>query len=757
MYDLHILGWHSFQQLCLTITREILGQTVESFLDSSDAGRDGAFAGTWVPFKGEALSGRYVVQCKFTGKRDKTLTPSDVTDDVEKVRKLVQNGRCACYILMTNAGLSGSAAGAIEAVFTDAGVKQFRAFGSTWICQQISENKRLRMMVPRIYGLGDLSQILDERAYTQAKALLSSLREDLAKVVLTNAYRRAAEALDQHGFVLLIGEPAAGKTTIASMLSMGALDQWGASTLKLDTAEKVVERWNPDEPSQFFWIDDAFGVTQYESFLVHGWNHALPMIKTMLRKSAKIVMTSRDYIYRRARKDLKEGAFPLLRESQVVIDVHDLTPEEKQQILYNHIKIGKQDRMFRSEIKPHLPVIAAHSRFVPETARRLADPLFTAELGLNRYDLNNFVEKQEHFLQEVLRGLDEHSKAALALIYMRNDSLESPVTLQASEREAIERLGSTLGGCLAALEALSGSLVQHTHAEQKAIWRFKHPTVGDAYAGILLESPELLGIYVHGSPIEKLLGQVTCGDIGLERAVVISEGLFPLVLARLSEVFVVGQYKSPVLARWIGRGRVDSFLASRCSKEFLLLYIEKHPDVLKRVSEPGLFLNSVAEVDLAIRLHELALLPENHRKHFVETVVSYAMDGEDLYAIESLRIQSVFTSAELVAFRHRIRADLLPSLANIRETWQNNRDSDQRPDEHIDPLLESFSALKKEFADDAAIVSKIDFEIQLARDWSQQLLADEPDDKRPARTFGDVDSADTLPPQARGIFDDVDE
>jgi hypothetical protein len=41
MYDLHILGWHSFQQLCLTITREILGQTVESFLDSSDAGKDG--------------------------------------------------------------------------------------------------------------------------------------------------------------------------------------------------------------------------------------------------------------------------------------------------------------------------------------------------------------------------------------------------------------------------------------------------------------------------------------------------------------------------------------------------------------------------------------------------------------------------------------------------------------------------------------------------------------------------------------------
>ena len=47
MFDLHNLGWNSFQQLCLTITREILGQTVESFLDSRDGGRDGAFTGTW--------------------------------------------------------------------------------------------------------------------------------------------------------------------------------------------------------------------------------------------------------------------------------------------------------------------------------------------------------------------------------------------------------------------------------------------------------------------------------------------------------------------------------------------------------------------------------------------------------------------------------------------------------------------------------------------------------------------------------------
>jgi hypothetical protein len=737
MYDLHCLGWHDFQQLCLTITREILGQTVESFLDSSDAGKDGAFAGTWNPRQGEALHGCFVIQCKFTSKPGKNLALSDLTDEVEKVRRLVQNERCDNYILITNAGLSGSIAEDVSGLFKGAGAKQVVLFGSTWICDQIKENKRLRMLVPRLYGLGDLSQILDERAYSQAKALLTSLSEDLSKVVLTGAYRKAAEALNQHGFVLLIGEPAAGKTTIASMLSIGALDQWGASTLKLDDPEKVVERWNPDEPSQFFWVDDAFGVTQYESFLVNGWNHALPMINTMLRQRAKIVMTSRDYIYKRARNDLKEGAFPLLRESQVVIDVHDLTLEEKQQI--------------------HLPFIAAHSRFVPETARRLGDPIFTPRLGLNRYDLNDFVEKQELLLQEVIRGLDEHSKAALALIYMRNNSLESPIKLEESEREAIERLGSNLGGCITALESLNGSLVQYTAAEATDAWRFKHPTVGDAYAGLLLQSHELLGIYVHGSPIDKLTAQVTCGDVGIERAVALPRGLFPLVIKRLDEFSSTTRYKTPFLARWYSKGRIDDFLSSRCSKEFLLQYVEQHGDVFERVSKPGLFLDSVSEVDLALRLHEFGILPEKYRQEFVTTVVTYAIDGEDFYALKSLRIQSVFTSAELSAFRERVRSELLPNLADIRRTWQSNRNSDQAPDEHMQPLVDSFSALKQEFADEPAILAAINKEVQSIEQWVAEKIESEPKTDRPARTFGDVDTPDLLPVQARGVFDDVDQ
>ncbi|CAQ85416.1 conserved hypothetical protein [Photorhabdus asymbiotica] len=49
-------------------------------------------------------------------------------------------------------------------------------------------------------------------------------------------------------------------------------------------------------------------------------------------------MLDTTYIYNRAQQNLKQGAFPLLSESQAIIDIHDLSESKKQQILYKHLK-----------------------------------------------------------------------------------------------------------------------------------------------------------------------------------------------------------------------------------------------------------------------------------------------------------------------------------------------------------------------------------------------------------------------------------
>ena len=753
MYDLHTLGWSSFQQLCLTVTRHVLGQTVESFLDSQDGGRDGAFTGTWKRAGLEALHGAFVIQCKHTSKRDYILTKSDLTDEIQKAGRLVEHGHCDSYVLMTNAGVPGTRAAEITACFRAVGVKCVLVLGQTWITQQIRETKRLRMLVPRVYGLGDLGEILDERAYGQARAILESMREDLAKVVVTDAYQKAADAIDTCGFVLLIGEPAAGKTTIASMLAMAAVDQWQASVLKLDDPGKVVDHWNPQEQSQFFWLDDAFGVQQYEDFLVRRWNHALSQVRTMLDRGAKIVMTSRDYIYNGAREDLKEGAFPLLRESKVVIDVHALSREEKRQILYNHLKLGRQPLSFRKEIKPHLEGIADHPRFIPETARRLADPLFTKDVFLDRYYLDQFVERREQLLQEVVQGLDRHSKAALALIYMRNGQLKSPIVLEDSEIEAFKRLSSDLSGCVAALAALDGSLVQLSRAGGDSVWGFKHPTIGDAYATILVRSPEHLDIYIQGTATDSLLYQVTCGDVGVEKAIILPRSLFPQMILKLQAIGPSEAYKSPTLSAFGGRGELQGFLARRCSKEFLTLYIAREPQLLDNVAEPGLFLDSVPEVRLAQRLHEFDLLPEAKRRTFVETVSEYAVEGHDMSALEDDRIRALFTEQEDSGLVGRVRAELLPRLDDVRMDWEMNHPSTQRPDEYMDQLLVWFDTLKRIFPDDGVATGIIEQEAEAAREWILEKTPDEP--ARSPRRLGTVETTEA-PQGERSIFDDID-
>lgn len=108
-YELHTLGWRAFQNLCATVLREVWGQTVQSFADTQDGGRDGAFYGIWhgAAENKDVPEGPFVLQCKFLARRDDTLTLSAIEDELAKVSSLVKRGLCNSYVLMSNARVTG--------------------------------------------------------------------------------------------------------------------------------------------------------------------------------------------------------------------------------------------------------------------------------------------------------------------------------------------------------------------------------------------------------------------------------------------------------------------------------------------------------------------------------------------------------------------------------------------------------------------------------------------------------------------------
>lgn len=422
-YNLHTLGWKSFQDLCIAVAEECLKRPIQTFLSSRDGGRDGAFVGKW---DGPDDAGSSVIQCKFTSIARKRLTLSLLKSEVKKVEKLSDKGLVEDYIIPTNCEISGHYEEKIKKVFCDAGAKTCRVFGGDWIVRQIKQSSRLRIMVPRLYGLGDLNGILDARAYEQAQLILSHLGEDLQRLVVTDAHRKSVKAISNHNFVLLLGAPAAGKSTIGASLAVGAADIWGSMTIRAASPRDLENHINPNE-RQFFWVDDAWGATQYQRHLIDEWNRALPLMRAAIQNGSQFLLTSRDYIWKSAKNDLKSHEFSVLEKSKVVINVQELTTIERAQILYNHIKMGDQDKSFKQKIKGYLPFIAERDNFLPETARRLGTKFFTTDLCITRDDVVRFSEKPENFLTDTMRSLSTDCLAAIAVVFLHGGRARSPL------------------------------------------------------------------------------------------------------------------------------------------------------------------------------------------------------------------------------------------------------------------------------------------------------------------------------------------
>lgn len=744
-YELHSLGWKAFQNLCVTVMGEVWGQVVQGFFDSHDGGRDGAFHGTWTPVAGESFHGSFTAQCKFTAKADKCLQLSDLTDELTKAKRLATKGLADNYILFTNARLTGITEENIRQAYEAVpGVKRFAAYGCERISQIIRESPRLRMLVPRVYGLGDLTQILDQRAYEQAQEILSALGDDLSKFIITAAYRQSANALVEHGFVLLLGEPACGKSTIAAALALGALDEWGCSTVKIRDADDFVKHSNPHE-KQFFWVDDAFGPTQIDWSNAYAWSRALPHINAAIHRGAKVLFTSRDYIYKAARRHLKESALPAMKESQIVIHVENLTKDEREQILYNHIRLGTQPRVFKAKLKPFLSDVAAHERFSPEIARRLGNPLFTETLTVSKPGLDNFVASPLELLCEIINTLDDGSRSALALVFMRGGMLPSPVQMSEDEDQAIARLGGSTSNVLNALKSLDGGLLLNSLHGGDYAWRFKHPTVRDAFAAVVAEDRDLMDIYLTGAPLDKLFKEVSCGNVGVEGTkVIIPLDRYDGVITRL---------ESFDTKKWYNKLDLYRFLSYRCDREFLLRYIARNPEFISNLSVNA-YLYAVSDVDVIVRLHEFSLLPEPERLRAVATIRDLAIDIPDSGFLRE-KIRKLMTHGEFLDLLEHVQTMLLPYLDKHVDQWRDNYDGDDDPEIYFDDLKDALQDYGNEFEENDYAVEQVARALANIDSIIEELRSGFPEKSDESGFFSRRVQEETLD-SVRSVFDDVD-
>ena len=138
-------------------------------------------------------------------------------------------------------------------------------------------------------------------------------------------------------------------------------------------------------------------------------------------------------------------------------------------------------------------------------------------MKLTKSNVTRFFENPVTWLEGTLSNFAPAEKAALALVFIAGGRLPIPIPEEDKNTlRTIATMDSTIGAVKASLNALNNALIRSIREDGREYWCFQHPTIRDAFASLVGSNPELIDIYLAGTSAEKLMEEVTCGDLSLE-------------------------------------------------------------------------------------------------------------------------------------------------------------------------------------------------------------------------------------------------
>ncbi|HGM6729193.1 TPA: hypothetical protein ACKQBZ_000229 [Stenotrophomonas maltophilia] len=667
---LHTIGWRAFQDLCSQVCEVVLGRPVEIFREAQDGGQDAVFlipSGMDAPPIG-------TVQCKHTSDAMKALKLSDLTAELENIQELVEAGQADTYAFMTNMSVDAPIAAAMRARLRSLGVRRPHILGRQYIVRVIRTSARLRALVPQVYGLGDLTSIVDERLSEQSRALLDSWIPKLRTYVPTKAHRDAVNAISNHGVVLLLGNPSSGKSAIGAIVSTIASENPDCTVLALTSPRDFEAGWNPNDPGRFFWIDDAFGSNVLRDDFVQDWASAFSKLRAAIKHGNRFLLTSRKHIYEAARRRLGQRNLAQFADGSAVVDVGELNFQEKAQILYNHVNFGQQSQSWRSSVKPHLTAVAVVRDFLPGIAERLGDPNFTKGLSPRESSLVRFMEEPTEHLIDTVNALDDQLQAALILVYVHQAGFD-PSDHDVSAAQAVAELTAysltKIQDCFAELK---GSFLKLSGSK----WTFAHPTISDALTEILRQKPHMMAALIRGATIDTILSSFTCEGSPLIRdALVIPTTLDDALVARLG--------RTP--DEWHRNWMLFHFLSYRASGPVFAKVIQQFPDLVRRSCWRTDIVGNDPQIAAHARAHHLGVLPDDLRSEAADTLESAILTKLDASVFDEPAMLALIPPLRLVGIGLALRTTLLPSLEERIDEIVAEAELDEEPDSHFKKLL----------------------------------------------------------------------
>ena len=485
---------------------------------------------------------------------------------------------------------------------------------------------------------------------------------------------------------------------------------------------------------------------------VQDWTSTFSKLRAAIKHGNRFLLTSRKHIYEAARRKLGQRNLAQFADGSAVVDVGELTFEEKAQIIYNHVNFGEQSQSWRSSIKPHLAAVAAVRDFLPGIAERLGDPNFTKGLAPRESSLVRFMEEPTEHLIDTVNALDDQLQAALILVYVHQAGFDLSNHDVSAAQAVAELTGYTLTKIQDCFAELKGSFLKLSGSK----WTFAHPTISDALTEILRQKPHMMAALIRGATIDTILSSFTCESSPLIRdALVIPASLDDALVARLG--------RTP--DEWHRNWMLFHFLSYRASEPAFVKALQQFPNLLRRSCWRTDLVGNNPQIAAYARAYHLGVLPDDLGSEVAENLESAMLTELDVSFFGGPEMLALIPPIKLIGVGLALRTTVLPSLQERVNEIAAVADLDEEPASHFKKLLDLLDRVEAIGVDADATTLIYDARDQVKR--SVEALEERKREYEES-SEGDVDwthivtqKKEEAPPSTpvatkRSVFDDVD-
>ncbi len=387
-YDFHSLNDKEFESLSQDILQLHLGITLEGFKVGKDKGIDFRYIN-------ESNKEKLIVQVKHWRKSGiKKLIDYLKNSELPKVEIL----KPTRYILTTSIELNQNDKKEIKKVLSPYIISEADIFGKEDLNNLLGKFKEVEEKHYKLWlsSTNTLRKILNNGIHGRSEFVAENITRNIKLYVSNDSHKKALEVLNNERFLVVIGEPGIGKTTLARMLIYELLST-DYELVVIDDIKDAESLWKP-ESKQIFYFDDFLGSNYLE--LMSGKNDDSNLINFIKRAkedpTKRLILTSRTTILNQAENKLSKLKNAVIDLSKYEVKVEDYSKFDKALILYNHLYFNEISDDFYEKItedKNYFKIIN-HKNFNPRIIEFITDP--------NRLKTID----TENYLEFILKNLD---------------------------------------------------------------------------------------------------------------------------------------------------------------------------------------------------------------------------------------------------------------------------------------------------------------------------------------------------------------